>query len=115
MLNNGKKIVSSISSIKLCDKIYSYVKDTLNKKILYFHGEDLRVDKYDEHGFPISQKVIKSEHLSDPNTSWKDYDMVLYTGTITVGVDVSDEIFDESIHIFTGRSTQVDLFTQGLL
>lgn len=61
------------------------------------------------------QKLIKESDLKDVDTAWINYQLVIYTGTISAGIDFQKEHFHENISVFAEDTTSADQFIQGLM
>jgi hypothetical protein len=89
-LNNKEKIVMPTNSIAWAQRVIMILKDKVKRplKILEISSDTVRGNG-------------NNEELKGKN--WKNYDLVVYTGKITVGVSVDDE-FDKIFCIFTQGS-----------
>jgi hypothetical protein len=80
-LRAGKKILFHSSSKENLKRICNYVKG-LDYKVLDYHGD------MDDN--------LKMRSGTNVNQTWKEYDLVAYTPSITVGVNFTDfEYFDK--------------------
>lgn len=58
---------------------------------------------------------IKKEDFADVETSWDGLDALIYTGTLSVGVDFNKPNFDMFVGVFSPKTTTADSFVQSLL
>lgn len=66
-----------------------------------------------QDGKEILMSDLKKTHFSELEI-WGNYDVVIYTGVITAGVNFDFDHFDRFIAIYEGSSSP-DLFIQSLL
>ena len=106
--NNKDAKIVIVSNIKQAtDILNEYINTLYNKKIVYFNGDN---DTINEN---IKHIDYKKQMLQDINENLKTCDVLLYTGCLTVGVDIQIP-FDNLIGIFSSSSSSVDNFIQGL-
>lgn len=79
-----------------------------NLKICYYDGIDSK--KHNEQ----SMALIKHNDFKNVNESWKDIDVLIYTGTLTAGISFELEHFDCLIGIYAKKTASPLAFTQGL-
>jgi hypothetical protein len=91
LLNEGKKVVVPISSVKQAEKLKEYVAIHL----------------------PLIKTCFISEKtgLISP-TEWNKYDLLLYTPTIAAGISFNEKYFDNRICYFSNQSCSAELATQ---
>jgi len=95
LLDDGAKIVIPINSLKKANILYEFLKiKYTNKKIKIYSSE---TDDY-----------IKQNDLSDVNSNWVKYDIIMYTPCITAGIsfEVKDH-FDYLFGYFTNQSCDI--------
>ncbi len=51
----------------------------------------------------------------DVNKYWKEARLVIYTSTLSCGVNFTENHFHENVSCFTNRAETPDFFTQGLM
>lgn len=113
-MHTGKRVIGHISSLSLLLKIEAHLKKICpSLNIRTYHGKDHIVEGSGET--QQYHKDLKQQELADVNTNWTQYDVLLYTGTISSGVDFQTVHFDSNISCFSKNSTTADLFMQGLM
>jgi hypothetical protein len=58
-------------------------------------------------------RETKKKELSDVNTYWSQYQVVIWTSSITAGLDCSVP-FDQFYHVFVNNTTDCLSFCQGM-
>ena len=96
-LNQGIKIVCMITSSNLAKAVAKTVQDS-GKSVALYHGIDLEEDS--EHG-TMHQK--KKDELNSVSDYWT-VDCLIYTSTITAGVNFSESHFDSFIHVYVANT-----------
>ena len=105
-LNQGLKIVCMITSSNLAKAVAKVVHDS-GKSVGLYHGIDLEEDS--EHG-TMHQK--KKEELNMVSEHWR-VDCLIYTSTITAGVNFSETHFDTFVHVYVANTCDALSFVQG--
>jgi hypothetical protein len=94
LIKDGNKIVIPINSLKRAKIIYKYIITKYpNIKIKIYSSE---TDDY-----------IKQSDLSDVNTYWCLYDVIMYTPCITAGISFEMDHFDYLFGYFTNQSCDI--------
>lgn len=62
-----------------------------------------------------TQSEIKKEHFKDVTQHWVNARLLVYTGTLAMGVDFSLSHFDTAVHVYSGRASGANLFVQSTL
>lgn len=58
------------------------------------------MEEDNESATPVYHKEIKQRDFKDVNSAWKDVQLLLYTGTLSCGVDFSPEDFNDNFDTF---------------
>lgn len=85
LLRCGKTVVSHCSSKKLATDIYQEAIK-IGKKCKLYHGDLYDTTTIDK--LEIDMKQQKEEDFKDINKALSSVDLLIYTGTLTAGVDV---------------------------
>tara|TARA_Y100000389_G_scaffold204865_2_gene260264 strand:+ start:422 stop:3406 length:2985 start_codon:yes stop_codon:yes gene_type:complete len=93
-LNDNKKIVIPTNSLKQAKLINQYIKKYHNTKYIKLYSSE--TDDY-----------TKQKDLSDVNTNWCKYDIIIYTPCITAGVSFEIDHFDCLFGYFTNQSCDI--------
>lgn len=99
-LDDGLKVAVAMSSLKEAEVLYKL----LEKRV------DLRV------GFYSSKTLnsIKREHFANVGTYWKNYDVLIYTPTVSAGVSFEETWYDKIYGWFSRTSCPVETCIQML-
>lgn len=93
VLNNliqGKWVVVTVCSKNLGKKIVSYAWQFIDKSLIkFYHGDQYNIE---EDG--MKHKARKEEDFKDVRTCWKSIKLLIYTGTLTCGVDYTVDYQD---------------------
>jgi hypothetical protein len=103
-LRKDKNIVIATNSKKEADSFEEMIVETLGLKARE------KVFNYSSN----TAEDIKREHLSDVNHYWSQFNVLIYTPTVNVGVSFEVQHFDEVFGIFTNCSTTVESSIQML-
>lgn len=123
-LRAGKKIVGHVNSKNILEQIEEAVKrdpELRNTKVVTYHGDNFAVEemeKINEEEVKISKEYHferKRRDLLNVNENWSQADLVLYTGTLTAGIDMSISHFHENISVFSQQANSAQQFCQGLM
>lgn len=111
----GERIVLVCQSFSSLNKIFDYL----------FHSLQISEEEFkNTHRLYIGENpsrwkcdgLKKRGELEDVSNSWKKFNLLAYTSTISIGVDFSDAHFSKIIGIFKGSlGLDPDFFLQGLL
>ena len=106
--NNPKAKIVVVSNTKsVTDNILEYLNTTAISSIIYLNGNnDVLVNE-------ITHSEYKKNILLDINKHTEKCSLLLYTGTLSVGVDIQTQ-FDHLIGIYLPAGGLVDTFLQGL-
>lgn len=96
-LNSNLKLVISCSSLTTCDLIVKNIEQFFgsNKNIKYYHGKDEKIDDNGEY-----HSSNKRKDFTD-NNCWINCDVLIYTSTLTAGVDFNYVHFDKLIGVYS--------------
>ena len=114
-LDLNAKVAAFISSYKAIKTIYiNLVKD--GRKVLMLHGKDLVFDQSlpDDSNKLVPMKELKMywfEHLAD---IFNNYDVLLYTSTITAGLSIDKPEIDLMIGCYIANTCSPLDFVQGM-
>lgn len=110
----GKKVVGHINSLSILEQISAAVRQRFpEKNVVAYHGENNRVEK-GEDGSSRYHFQRKRQDLENVEVSFKQADVLLWTGTITCGVDFNEDHFDLNISCFSNNCNTMQAFAQGL-
>lgn len=113
LLSDNKRVIISITSKKAADQLYNDILKCDKDKIGYYHGDNYQIE---ESGLTHAKR--KQEDFINIESKWNSYQVVLYTQSISCGVDYNVEIdktFDQFVHIYAGGSCTPDVFVQSIL
>ena len=100
-LHKGKKLIVSVSSISIAKTIcLNLEKEFSDKNIILYHGENYETD-CDDNGNKIYHDDRKKIDFGDVENAWITKDCVIYTGTLSVGVDFNIKHFDKFIGVYS--------------
>jgi hypothetical protein len=100
-LDEGQKIAMPISSLKIATEVYRMIADKYPL---------LRVKLYSSETVASEKKL----HFADVNYYWAQYDVILYTPTISAGVSFEERHFNAVFAYFTDKSCPVETCVQML-
>ena len=83
------------------------------KKVLFLHGKNAKVDRQDTSKDAQTHAAFKMQALADV-TNWKNYDLVVYTSTLTAGVSFEGVHFATGIHYWSKATTSALEFVQAI-
>lgn len=63
--------------------------------VLLYTGDNTKIEENNENHYQR-----KSRELLDINNKWKECQLLIYTSTITAGVDFNQNHFDKFIHVY---------------
>lgn len=111
-LRNGKRVVCCVSSKSLGRTIKDKTKELVGEEnIKLYHG-----DQYEKDESGRLHKHEKAEDFKDVVGCWKSKWLLIYTGTLSVGVDYSPENdedrFDTFINVFQHNCGTANQFIQ---
>lgn len=101
-----------VSSKKLGRDIKENAKDIINEDLIkIYHG-----DQYEKNASGQLHKTEKAEDFKDVNTCWKTKKLLIYTGTLSVGVDYNpdneEDRFDTFVNVFQHNCGTSNQFIQ---
>lgn len=89
--------------------------------VVTYHGDNFAVEESDNIG-EEEVKTTKEYHferkrrdLLNVNETWSKAQLVIYTGTLTAGIDMSASHFHENISVFSQQANSAQQFCQGLM
>jgi hypothetical protein len=94
LIKDGNKIVIPINSLKQAKVIYKYIITKYPEKQIKIYSSE--TDDY-----------VKQFDLSDVNTHWCAYDIIMYTPCITAGISFEMDHFDYLFGYFTNQSCDI--------
>lgn len=101
---NSKNILTQITEAVEKDPELKHIK------VITYHGDNFEVEE-SEIINNEEVKTTKEYHLDrkrrdllNVNETWKKADLVLYTGTLTAGIDMSERHFHENISVFSQKA-----------
>ena len=109
-LKAGKNIVGHVNSKNILEQIEEAVKrdPELNHiKVVTYHGDNFAVEeieKIDDEEIKTTKEYHferKRRDLLNVNETWSKANLVLFTGTLTAGIDMSLPHFHENISVFS--------------
>lgn len=104
----------SITRRKLAETLYTELrKEFPEKTILFYHGDNYKIDS--DGGVERYHDQTKKEAFIDVELTWRSADVLIYTNTLTVGVDFNTLQFDKFIGVFISKTSSADGFIQSLL
>jgi hypothetical protein len=112
-VEEGKHVVGHINSLNMLETVAKAIAEKFpEKKVVTYHGDNNRVEGDGPNARYHYQR--KREDLADVNTAFETADVLLWTGTISAGVDYSGDHFDENISCFSSNCNTAQAFCQGL-
>lgn len=100
-LQEEKRIVIPTNSLKFAKSVEALIKQTF---------PSLRVMAYNSE----TSETIKNEHFSEVSKHWVNYDVLIYTPTLSAGVSFELEHYDCLFGYFTDTSCSVEVCRQML-
>lgn len=94
LITDNNKIVMPINSLKQGKIIYKYITTKFPEKQIKIYSSE--TDDY-----------IKQSDLSDVDTNWCKYDIIMYTPCITAGISFEVDHFDYLFGYFTNQSCDI--------
>lgn len=107
-LKSGLKVVVHCSSKKITKTLYEAAQEQ-KYLVKMYHGDNYDTDTISKYG--INMKEAKEKDFKNINAAIKDVQLLVFTGTMTAGVDIQVQ-FDTFTHIFTGKDETPDAFIQ---
>lgn len=98
-LYEGKNVVIVTNSIKVSDELYDFITTKIG---------DIKIGIYNSR----TAESKKAKHFADVNHHWAKYQCMIYTPTVTSGVNFTVPHFDIMIGIFTAGSCNVETCKQ---
>ena len=98
LLNENKRVVCCVSSKNTAMSIVkSLVENSVitQEDVKLYHGDQLAQN---ENG--VLHKVEKAEDFKDVNECWKSKRLLVYTGTLSCGVDYNPENYNDNFDTF---------------
>lgn len=114
LLNQNKRVSMCISSKKLGDELKAVAMEYLQDKnaIKMYHGHAYEIDE--DTG--KLHKEEKAEDFKDVNVAWASIRLLIFTGTVSVGIDFSPrnsaDNFDTFINVFQNGCSLATQFIQ---
>lgn len=100
-ITDGKRICCPVSSLQFARGLHKIIKSRFpHKNVFVYSSETLQ--------------SVKKEHFADINKKWKEYDVLIYTPTITAGLSFEQEHYDVIYAYFTHFSCPVETCMQML-
>ena len=109
-LKNNKKVISHCGSYQIVKSIYEQLYDHF--KVLVLHGHNYDVHSTNKDGTCNYHKDFKNMITTNINENISNYDLVLYTSTVTNGLNIDINYFDMFIHYYDANTITSDLFIQ---
>lgn len=103
MIYDKKKVVIPTNSISASKDIYKFINThfpDIKEKVILYNSE--------------TSDSLKKTHFADVNSYWGNYDIIIYTPTLTAGVSYEIETFDVVFGYFTDVSCDVETCRQML-
>jgi Origin of replication binding protein len=98
-LANGERIAIPSSSLKIATEVERIIRDKFPALAVKIYSSNTK----------LSEKKI---HLGNVAYYWKQYDVVIYTPTISAGVSFEEKHFDKVFAYFTDKSCPVETCIQ---
>lgn len=98
-IGRGEKIAVPISSLKVASEIYKMIGERFPNLNVKLYSSGTRMSE-------------KRTHLQNVGFYWKQYDVIIYTPTISAGVSFEERHFDRIFGLFTDRSCPVETCIQ---
>lgn len=95
----GKKICIPISSLAEAQTIYEHLHELFPAKKIQIYSSQTSFDE-------------KKEHFSNVNEYWKEFDILIYTPTVSAGVSFEQLHYDRVFGYFTDKSCNVETCIQ---
>jgi hypothetical protein len=101
MVKADVNIVIPTNSKKFADNIHKLITDIIpSDKVLKITSD--------------TDDNVKADIFNNVNTSWANYQVVIYTPTCSAGISFTEKHFDTCIGFFTSSSTTVDSWRQAM-
>ena len=101
-IENGKRVALATNSRQLATSIYEKVKAIIGAdKAMLYAGNDWHDSERMEGK---TREAEKHEHMKDINGAIQQFDFIAYTPTMTAGISIEAERFDEVYGYFTADS-----------
>lgn len=95
-VKKDKKVGGFVSSRTTLEKVYELLtKEGIS--VLRMDGDNGRLEE--RKGKEMIHYKVKQEVFKDVNKEFDDYQVVLYSSTVTVGISYDKDIFDTCIHL----------------
>lgn len=108
IIDQGKKVVIMCTSNGQVAEICKYMLQPNNIQYKCYTGDDMKVTDGTTH---YNQKIAD---FKDVNSAWCDIQCLIYTSTLTAGVDFNLDCFDTFVHIYRKNTCTVNQFVQGM-
>lgn len=112
-----KRVVVATNSLEEAKAIYQSVQRTMivtdltkDRDANYSNPEAIRVGFYSAHTSP----TLRDLHFKDVKKYWSQYDLLIYTPTVTAGISFEERHFDVAFGSFTAYSCDVETCRQML-
>lgn len=100
-LGDGKRICCPVSSLTFAKALYAIIQTRFPSKTAYIYSSE-------------TMQSVKKAHFSDINKKWVEYDVLIYTPTISAGLSFECDHFDAIYAYFTHFSCPVETCIQML-
>ena len=102
-VDKGKKIVVCSNTKKFTEEVQTFLKSKNNNIQVMVYNSD-------------TKDSVVAKHSRDPHKHWNEYDVVIYSPTITAGVSYELDYFDQLVAYFKNSDmcSKVDLSIQQL-
>ena len=100
-INRDQKIVIPVNSIKFANQLEALLRDEYPTKRIQLYSSETNAS-------------TKKEHFADVKTFWKQFDILIYTPTLTAGVSFEEEHYDILFGFFMDCSCNVEACRQML-
>lgn len=111
VLKDNLNVVGHITRKDLAIKIHERLLQLRpDLKIRVYHGLATHKQKDVDTNESKNEIELREHELKDVNTSWKKFQVVIYTGTISCGIDFSEEHFHKNISLHARNTSNSDQF-----
>jgi hypothetical protein len=98
-ISKGKKIAIPTNSLDQAKALYNMIEYNFDTYSVKLYSSEMSESE-------------KKKHFSDVNVYWKNYDIIIYTPTVSAGVSFEEEYFDYIFGYFTDASCNVQTCMQ---
>jgi len=90
-VGNGKKVVIPVNTLSFAKIVYEYLSTTFKDKVIKLYcGE--------------TDQVEKVEHFKDVKKYWSQYDVLIYSSSVSAGISFEEIHYDRLFAHFTNRT-----------